>query len=388
MRILYLLFIILFNPFVSYGQNEISISGKIAGQGNKTITLSFINSEGIPENHNVKANKDRFTFTIKKQKLPVQARISSQAVLSQSKTINGINYGNPAPNLDLIIYKSNLTVKGTTKYLELSEVKGDKENNELTDVKKLTEKQGKRLKDIRITQFDLPESDSIKYENLSKEVSKLYAEDLAIKKKYIASHSNSFASMFLLSRMSFNYTAGEYEKVYANLDNTYKQTEMALKIAKSIDFVSSTNPGKQAATFIKKDKHAKEINLADYKGRTVLVDFWGSWCGPCRASHPHLKEIYTKYKDKGFEIIAIASERAKTPEEQRSKWLEAIKADGINWVHILNNEDAVNQDLVKEYKVTAFPTKFLIDGEGKIILRGSSGANEEFDEALFKIYGY
>jgi thioredoxin-related protein len=100
-----------------------------------------------------------------------------------------------------------------------------------------------------------------------------------------------------------------------------------------------------------------------------------------------LKELYAKYKSKGFEIIAIARETAKTPEEQREKWLAAIQKDGINWVHILNNEDKATQDLVKEYRVTAFPTKIMLDKDGKILLRITASATDDIDVMLEKYLG-
>jgi len=130
------------------------------------------------------------------------------------------------------------------------------------------------------------------------------------------------------------------------------------------------------------------VRLSAYKGRTILLDFWGSWCGPCRASHPHLKELYKKYKDKGFEIIAIAQERGKTLHESKNSWLKAIADDDINWVHILNQDGVEKQDLVKSYRVNAFPTKILVDTEGKIILRITASATDDIDKALEKVYGY
>ena len=193
--------------------------------------------------------------------------------------------------------------------------------------------------------------------------------------------------MFLLSRMENSYTAGDYTNTYNGLSGTYKNTGMARKIAERISFLSPTAPGKPAVPFVKRDKDGRLIDLAAYKGKVVLLDFWGSWCGPCRASHPHLKELYARYKNKGFEIIAIAQERAQTPQEQRAKWLEAIDKDGVSWTHILNNEAKQEQDLVKEYRVTSFPTKILLDREGKILLRISASATDDIDRALEKMLG-
>ena len=112
----------------------------------------------------------------------------------------------------------------------------------------------------------------------------------------------------------------------------------------------------------------------------MLLDFWGSWCVPCREGNPKLKKLYATYKDKGFEIIAIALERGKTP---RQDWLNAIKDDGIPWINILNNEaiEKNGQDLINLFAIKSYPTKILISPTGKVILR-TQGDNEEIEEIL------
>lgn len=138
----------------------------------------------------------------------------------------------------------------------------------------------------------------------------------------------------------------------------------------------------------KKDDKGKPVNFEALKGKYILLDFWGSWCGPCRASHPHLKELYEKYKAKGFEIIGIAQEHSDQPAD-RLLWTEAIAKDGLTWIQVLNNENRAQFDAVSQYGVTAFPTKILLDREGKIIGRyignGFGGAN--FTNKLKELLG-
>lgn len=125
------------------------------------------------------------------------------------------------------------------------------------------------------------------------------------------------------------------------------------------------------------------ININTYRGKYVLLDFWGSWCVPCREGHPKLKNLYATYKDKGFEIIAIAFEKGKNP---RQDWLKAIKDDGIPWINILNNEAIAKngQDLISLFAIKSYPTKILINPEGKVLLRTQSD-NEEIEEILKKL---
>jgi thiol-disulfide isomerase/thioredoxin len=139
----------------------------------------------------------------------------------------------------------------------------------------------------------------------------------------------------------------------------------------------------------KKDLNGTAVDFNALKGRYVLLDFWGSWCHPCRASHPHLKELYSKFKDKGFEIVGIATEHAKTAEERHKLWTTAITEDGLTWLQVLNNENAAQFDAVKEYEVTAFPTKILLDRDGNIIGRyvGNGNGGEAFGARLEELLG-
>ena len=137
--------------------------------------------------------------------------------------------------------------------------------------------------------------------------------------------------------------------------------------------------------------NGKIVNLADYKGKYVLLDFWGSWCGPCRAGNPHLKDLYAKYKTKGFTIIGIANESG-TIAEASAAWKKAVKEDGLPWIQVLNNEGKDKVDVTNIYEVSAFPTKILVDKDGKIIGRytgtsAGAGVADPLEEKLKEVMG-
>jgi thiol-disulfide isomerase/thioredoxin len=128
----------------------------------------------------------------------------------------------------------------------------------------------------------------------------------------------------------------------------------------------------------------KMVNSNELKGKYILVDFWGSWCVPCRKSHPALKELYAKYKSKGLEIIGVSNEIVsgnRTREQQDEVWRKAINEDDINWLHVLY--DPAIADIVKAYDINGYPTKFLIDREGKFMWR-ILGTSEAGHQALEK----
>lgn len=132
----------------------------------------------------------------------------------------------------------------------------------------------------------------------------------------------------------------------------------------------------------KQDIDGNKIDLKATHAKYVLLDFWGSWCKPCRASHPHLKEVYAEYKDKGFEIIGIAQEMVKDTAVQHQIWIMAVKEDGLTWRQVLNNQNSKQFDAVTAFGVTAFPTKILLDSDGNIVATfiGNTARNDLGDK--------
>jgi peroxiredoxin len=140
-------------------------------------------------------------------------------------------------------------------------------------------------------------------------------------------------------------------------------------------------PGTDAPNFTQNDIDGNTVSLSQFKGKYVLLVFWGSWCGPCRVSHPHLMEQVNKYKDKPLQVIGFASD------QNRDAWKKAIADDKLEFMHFNLFDKLNDEDVQAMYNIKAFPTKVFIDPQGKIVKTKIGGATADLEEMLEKALG-
>jgi len=165
-----------------------------------------------------------------------------------------------------------------------------------------------------------------------------------------------------------------YKAMSAELRNSDQGREMGQRIAAA----KTIHVGAPAPRFVQKDVNDKTVKLDDVKGKYVLLEFWASWCGPCRAENPNLTQRYKKYKDQGFEIIAVSLD------DHKDKWLEAIAKDGLPWLHV-SDLKGWNNEVGRLYGIRAVPANFLLDEHRNIIAMNLRG--EELNKKLTEVFG-
>jgi peroxiredoxin len=198
--------------------------------------------------------------------------------------------------------------------------------------------------------------------------------------EYVKKYPNSYSSIMALSYVCGNHPdLTTVKPLYDALAASLKTTAAGQELNSKIVAAQSTKMGAFAPLFTQNDTVGKPVGLKDFRGKYVLIDFWASWCGPCRAENPNYVKNYKKYHDKGFEMLGVSLDK----EGDKQKWIEAIHKDGLLWTQVSDLkywENAVS----KLYGVRAIPQNFLIDPQGKIIAMNLRG--DDLEKKLEEVF--
>jgi len=189
---------------------------------------------------------------------------------------------------------------------------------------------------------------------------------------YIKSHPNSLISGNVLKVFCTTWGKETSKLLYNGLTERVKQSEFGKKVYEYISLNKDIKVGDKFADFTLPNIDGKNISLSDYKNKYVLLDFWGSWCGPCREENPNLVKTYNEFKNKGFDILGVSVETDK------KWWLDAMRKDSIVWENVSDLKGDANKAALI-YGIHYYPANFLIDPNGTIIakdLRGDALRNK------------
>jgi len=191
---------------------------------------------------------------------------------------------------------------------------------------------------------------------------------------FIRQNPQSFVSANLLKYQTQTLPLDSLKNFFGRLSSPVRGSRTGKFINEFIVKAEGLLIGKNAPDFSQKDKDGRTVSLKDFAGKYILLDFWASWCVPCREEHPFLKKAYEKYQSKDFTIISISLDRV----EDKDKWLTAIKKDGLVWTQLCDFK-GWNGEVVNLYNLfgRGIPSNFLINPQGKIIARDLRGKQLE-----------
>lgn len=355
-KLLTLLLAVLF--FSCQNSSTISLSGKVEGIDEETeMYLHIINENNQPVIVDTILVKDgQFSHKFQKSNIGELAYFSI-------KNVNGnVIFFPENKNISFTIYKDSLyssTMKGGKTNALFVEF-----NKEIQRFSALKKENTEAIQEARKNQ------NSDAFVRLQTESAVIADRENVYKKEFVKKNNNSLLSFILMREMLMReeMTVNEVARVLEGVKPKLQKSFYYQSLAQTVEANRSAEVGEIAPDFSAPTPEGDLLALNDILGKVTLIDFWASWCGPCRRENPNVVRVYNQYKDKGLSIISVSLDRP----GQKAQWLKAIEDDKMDWHHI-SNLQFWNDPIAKQYGVRGIPATFLLDENGKIIAKNLRG---------------
>lgn len=361
-------------------QGKFTINGNLQNAEGQTIYLTTGDFGNTEIDSTIIAN-GKFTF---KGKLEGK-------FLNGSLIIGSLNDYRNAKAWQVALEPLTITLSGDANDKNSVSIKGGKAQEELNKMTKemaAFQEPLAKLNEAYYAQQTQEGRDSIS--KLMEPICKQYKDYTT---NYMKTHTDSYyATQFLGMHMG----SMTYEEIKAKWDkmtpDVQKYGTSAKKVKDELEVLTKVRPGKPAPDFTANDIHGKPFTLSNLKGKVVILDFWASWCVPCRKSNPHMRELYAKYHQKGLDLVYVADDDSR-PEN----WKKAVEKDqlvGDGYHHVLRGLKIVNpetytmdktNDISDKYAIHFLPTKYLIDKKGNIVCKINEGEDAKLDAMIEKL---
>ena len=360
---------------VSYGAlqaQNVHVQGTFLqsnGSNKKELTLSKVNGNKVEPVENLTiSDKGQFQFNLS---------------LTEPTMYLLTIPGNRQQAIHLMLHpkdrvKLTMQTDDSTGFLELTSAEGSKDmklyqsfNQQLCQFTRTAESLDKEYRNS--------EGNPVRQQELSEQFMQLQALQKKTIRDLLVENADLLMSAFLVTY--FDDDIDTYYEVYETIDQKLSKTRGDNQFVKYVDskVKSHLGAGRMAPEIAMKDPDGNIRKLSDLRGKVVMIDFWASWCRPCRMENPNVVKLYHRYHDKGFEIFSVSLDK------NRNDWTNAIKNDGLVWENHVSDLNGWTSTGGAAYGITSVPSTVLVDREGRIIAKNLRGKELEFK--LKEIFG-
>lgn len=293
----------------------------------------------------------------------------------------GNSEGQPPFNIPMILESGEIKITADKQDPSQTKVTGTKNNEDLNKYNEMAASYTKKIQEFqRANDAKFKEASE---KNDSQTVQQLLDQNDALRKEmvdatsqFIDNHKDSYVSLLLLNQYGEEFGSENYATKYNNLALTIKQTKLGKEIAQELKNLEATSIGQKAPDFTAKSPEGADVSLYQNLGKVTIIDFWASWCGPCRIENPNVVKLYNQYRDKGLQIIGVSLDK------DADKWKKAIADDQLSWIH-LSHLKMWDDPIAKQYNIRAIPATLILDQNGVIVAKNLRG--EELESKIAEL---
>lgn len=293
--------------------------------------------------------------------------------------LNLIHFADGEGRVPVIVENGNIKVVFDKENTENNKATGTTNNDEFVSFSEKSTEIDKKIMAFQEENQEIymkakEENDEAKLDEIMDKLYALYDKKDNFVEEYLEKNPKSFTTLFIVTQQAPNGGISKEEALeyYNNFDEHLKQSKIGMALKTTLDQIpdAKIKVGDKAPDFSAKTPTGTDLSLNESLGKVTIIDFWASWCGPCRKENPKVVALYNQYHDKGLNIIGVSLDK------EDSKWKEAIEKDQLTWNHV-SNLMFWQDPIAQEYEVRAIPATFILDENGIVVAKNLRGKKLE-----------